>query len=247
MSDQTHEGEFIQVGATPAPVDPVVDLDEENVDDLLNDDVFAEDSFSARLQAAPPLHSVSPTRRITGTPEAMSRPGIGGDASVQDQINQAVAAAMQGIVARLGINENAMHGTPFIAPDQVRLAAPTPPKFAKHYRCDSYPELTIQEKDMTALDRGERPESFPIPGSYIKFTRGHCFLQDKDVNKIRQIEAMRNAPGTLSNGESGGGNPSIYEDDGADIFRCSQGCENFITASKNAYKAHMRATHGVEI
>jgi len=129
----------------------------------------------------------------------------------------------------------------------VEMTSPPPVvplSFKKHYRCDIAPELVIQRLDMTSLDRGERPQANPLPGEYIKFRMGHLHTSDDDI--IAQIEWMKNRPtytpdmqGTL------GGNPSIYEDDGGDVFRCPQGCD-FVTASKNAWKAHMWGTHQVQ-
>jgi hypothetical protein len=122
---------------------------------------------------------------------------------------------------------------------------PAPPSFKKHYRCDLSPEIVIQLLDMSALERDERPQANPLPGQYIKFRMGHLYTNDDNV--ISQLEWMRTRATYSSDMESTlGGNPSIYEDDGSQVYRCPQGCD-FYTASKNAFNAHMMGTHQVQV
>jgi hypothetical protein len=105
--------------------------------------------------------------------------------------------------------------------------------------------LMIQEMDMSSIERGERPQSNPIVGQYIKFRMGHLYTSDE--NQIAQIEWMiSHAPLTSDGQDVVGGFPAIYEDDGAQIYHCTAGC-GFVTASWNSYKSHMRATHDIVV
>lgn len=128
---------------------------------------------------------------------------------------------------------------------QAPAAAPVtiPERYKRVYRCDLYPNLMIQALDMSALDRGERPQSYPIPGLYYQFRNGR--FATNDDNAIRQLDWMIATPSQV-NGEVAGGNPAIYVDDGGATYRCTR-CEDFITSSRNAYIAHMKALHGVDI
>lgn len=153
-------------------------------------------------------------------------------------IDQLVADAVAKLVAKGVINIPA-------AAAQVQPPAPEVPKYKKHYRNDLNPDLIIQALDMSALDRGERPQANPVPGKYIRFRLGHLYTNDD--NTIRQLDYMSTRPMYNSDGETVGGNPAIYEDDGEVVFRCTAGCEDAVFASKKAYKAHMRGLHGVDI
>jgi len=122
---------------------------------------------------------------------------------------------------------------------------PRPPSFKKHYRCDVTPELQIQRLDMNALDRGERPQANALPGEWIKFRMGHHYTSND--NDIRQIEWMRTRSGHSADGSATmGGNRSIYESDGGDVYHCTAGCR-YETASKNAWISHMWVTHEMEV
>lgn len=125
----------------------------------------------------------------------------------------------------------------------VAPKAPEVPNYKKHFRNDLRPDEIIQRLDMSALDRGERPQANPIPGSYIKFRLGHLYTNDD--NDIRQIEWMISRPATDSEGNTIGGAPHIYEDDGSVLLHCAVHEKTF--ASKAAYDAHMRSVHGVGV
>lgn len=118
--------------------------------------------------------------------------------------------------------------------------APLPaPQYKKHFRVDNVRELNIQALDMSVLDVNESPSKHPIPGKYYTFRNGH-FLTSDD-NAIRQIEwILENSKDGASGAVSG-----IYEDDGTSIYRCDS-CD-FITASHNAWRAHLRSQHGREV
>lgn len=150
-----------------------------------------------------------------------------------------IAAIVQAEVAK------ALAGYTPAAPPQPIPVIPELPKYAKHYRNDLNPDIQIQELDMTALDRGERPQANPIPGSYIKFRLGHLYLQDKDENKIRQIEYMKSRPMYTMEGDTVGGNPAIYEDTGEVLYECRFCGPEAKFATKAAYDAHRAGLHGV--
>ena len=168
---------------------------------------------------------------------------VGGDSSFQDAlIQRAIEDQVRKAIAAQG-SEFLKTLQASIPQPMLPAQEPAPPSYKKHYRCDTHPDLQILALDMSSLDRGDRPSANPIPGEWIKFRRGHLYTSDDNV--IRQIEHMKGRPAVSSDGQrSLGGNPSIYEDDDADIFRCTAGCD-YITASKNAWKAHMMATHQV--
>jgi hypothetical protein len=175
------------------------------------------------------------------TPALAQKPTVEPAATSNDW-QQEFLGQIQGLVAAEVAKLQVSVGT---VPVEMTSPPPVAPlSFKKHYRCDAAPELVIQQLDMSALDRDERPQANPLPGEYIKFRMGHLYTSDDGV--IAQIEWMKNRPtytpdmqGTL------GGNPSIYEDDGADVYRCTQGCD-FVTASKNSWEAHMWGTHQVQ-
>lgn len=110
-----------------------------------------------------------------------------------------------------------------------------PPSFKKHYRSETYPELVMQKLDMTALDRGERPQSNPLPGETINFRMTHLYTNDDDT--IRQLEwVLRERVGT----------GSFYEDDGVGVYECTAGCD-YKTASLTGFKVHMLSRHQIEV
>lgn len=178
-------------------------------------------------------------------------------ASTGDQWETTFLAQIQGMIATevaRAVSSSLPPAPPAPAPSAgtipVPLTHPEPtplPGFTgKHYRNDHNPQAIIQRLDMTALDRGERPQSNPLLGEYIIFRMGHLYTDDPDV--IRQLEWMRKRP-QLSPDQSQtmGGNPSIYEDDGEGVYHCDQGCVNYHTASRNAWAAHMLSTHQIEV
>ena len=118
-------------------------------------------------------------------------------------------------------------------------------KYLKHYRCDSSPEMEVLELDMES----EAPHLTPKPGAgMMKFRRGHFFAMTE--NQVKQIEWMRaGARGVPDAKTKFGGVSGIYEDSGEILYYCPYGCtaDQFVTASKDAYHAHLRATHNVEI
>lgn len=134
---------------------------------------------------------------------------------------------------------NAQSPNPIVHAEQRGRSQPEPESYLKHYRCDVSPDLTIVRRNADGDKLGS-----PIKGQYIKFRRGHYFATDQDV--VDQIEwLMRNPTTSPSNPEQViGGVPTIYEDDGRDLIRCEYCPEPFVRGS-NAYKAHLRATHGV--
>jgi hypothetical protein len=115
-----------------------------------------------------------------------------------------------------------------------------PHQFKYHFRNDVNPSVKIQAMDMSAIDRGERPQDNPLYGHWYEFHVGH--FQTDDENAARQLKWMMENVPVDANGQTVGGNLAIYEDDNSVIFRCPQ-CD-FVTASPSGYKAHRRATHG---
>lgn len=217
--------------ATPE-VDPVIDLDES----LDPDDPDFADDETEQGEWGLALDNLAPQQPPATVPVD----------AVSEMINAAVAAALNKFSAEVDqkveqkIKQN--QATPLIADTSLQYVPPA--KFKKHYRNDVAPNLKIQELDMSSLDRDDRPQSNPISGRWIQFRSGH--LHTNSDNVIRQIDYMMNRDMYAHDGEETvGGNPSIYEDDGADIYRCAQGCTDFITASKASWKAHMRSVHGV--
>jgi hypothetical protein len=172
--------------------------------------------------------------------------------SIQDMLREELQKLLPSILGNLPTQPYEAYGKDSIVATRSSTPLPmnekafNPPKrYKKHYRCDVSPSLKIQLLDMSSLDVNERPQSTPIPGQWIEFHRGHLYTDDDNV--IRQIEWMRNRAMYSPDGQTTlGGNPSIYEDDGAEIFRCTQGCD-FVTASRNSWKAHMWATHGTQV
>lgn len=154
-------------------------------------------------------------------------------AQLQDIIKASVAEETRKAIEKAGI----------AAPLAESSGDPTTPKFEfkKHYRCDVSPNLKIQALDMTGVEYGARPQDSPLNGEWIEFRLGHYFTNND--NHIAQIEWMMQRQSVDAEGQTIGGNPSIYEDDGTSIFRCPH-CD-FVTASPNGFKAHLRASHGV--
>lgn len=133
----------------------------------------------------------------------------------------------------------------FVAPGQQNAPAVTPTSsFLKHYRNDSSPEIQVVELDMDS----ESPRLNPLPGSpTIRFRRGHFFATTE--NQVKQIEwMMAGAKGVTGAKEKFGGSVGIYEDPGEVLYYCPHGCsaDVFVSATKSALDAHLRATHGME-
>jgi hypothetical protein len=149
------------------------------------------------------------------------------------QQDAAIAAAVQSALAELGL---------------ANLASPAPkeefvaPSFKYHFRNDVSPHVKIQAMDMSALDRGERPQDNPLIGHWYAFHVGH--FQTNDENAARQLRWMMSNVPVDSNGQTVGGNLAIYEDDNSVIYRCPDPSCDFVTASPAGFRAHRRATHG---
>lgn len=187
------------------------------------------------------------------TPDVHNKPSaepasVGGDAWGARAQENLIAEQVRKALEKLGLNEEnirgALVGGTVAVPDPIGgqqfSNAANLPSFKYHFRCDVSPELKVQMLDMSAIDRGERPQDYPLAGRWITFRLGH--LQTNDENVARQIKWMMERPSISGDGQTIGGNPSIYEDDGSVIFKCPD-CD-FVTASANGYKAHRRATHG---
>lgn len=161
--------------------------------------------------------------------------------AILDSFN--IAEIVERQVAEALAKQQQASGNPIVHAESRVANAVEPQKYIKHYRCDLSEEAQIQRRAYNPeTDRLEsRPE---LKGQYIKFRRGHYFATDQDV--VDQIEwMMRNHTVDPTNQERIiGGAPHIYEDDGRDLIRC-QYCDEPFVRSSNAYKAHLRATHGV--
>lgn len=139
------------------------------------------------------------------------------------------------------LDTHGISATPAIAEDAPKV--PTPEfTFLKHYRNDVSPEIEVQELNMDA----EVPQMEPIPGSFLRFRRGHFFATTD--NQVKQLDWMLNmAEHSADTSQVLGGNRAIYEDDGEKLYYCTAGCskEDFVSASEAKYRAHMRGVHGV--
>lgn len=142
-----------------------------------------------------------------------------------------IQAAVRDALAQMGINQSS---------DVAPKSDFVPHKFKYHFRNDVSPSVKIQAMDMSAIDRGERPQDNPLYGHWYEFHVGH--FQTDDENAARQLKWMMSNVPVDAQGQTVGGNLAIYEDDNSVIFRCPQ-CD-FVTASPAGYKAHRRATHG---
>lgn len=92
------------------------------------------------------------------------------------------------------------------------------------------------------------PQMEPIPGSFIRFKRGHFFAVTE--NQVKQLDWMLNeAEHSADTSQVLGGNRAIYVDDDEKLYYCTAGCDknDFVSASEAKYKAHMRGVHGVII
>jgi hypothetical protein len=107
---------------------------------------------------------------------------------------------------------------------------------------DVSPHVKIQAMDMSALDRGERPQDNPLFGHWYEFHVGH--FQTNDENAARQLHWMMENVPVDAQGQTVGGNLAIYEDDNSVVYKCPDPECPFVTASPAGYKAHRRATHG---
>lgn len=131
----------------------------------------------------------------------------------------------------------------FVTNDGPIVATPTFSHLG-HYRNDVSPEIEVQELNMDA----EVPQLEPIPGSFIRFRRGHFFATTE--NQVKQLEWMMNtAEHSHDTTQSLGGNRALYKDDDEKIYYCTAGCSagEFHSASEARFKAHMRGVHGVEL
>jgi len=146
---------------------------------------------------------------------------------VQEELIQ---KAVQDALNKMGLQQN----------NEAPKSDFVPHKFKYHFRNDVNPSVKIQAMDMSAVDRGERPQDNPLYGHWYEFHVGH--FQTDDENAARQLKWMMENVPVDSNGQTVGGNLAIYEDDNSVIFRCPQ-CD-FVTASPSGYRAHRRATHG---
>lgn len=220
-------------------------------DDLIEDKEAETEALAAAITPIPeavnPLGQIefnaNPMPENADSPVVLTEPEPKPD--WQDELMKSLRVNLQEMVAQEVAKSSPVKPVGTVPVDLSNQPPATPPSFKKHYRCDANPNMQIQRLDMSALDRGERPSANPLPGEFIHFQRGHLFT-DND-NDIRQIEWMKNRP-AFSNDltQTMGGNPSIYEDDGVDLYHCSQGCD-YKTPSKNAWKAHMWGTHQVQV
>lgn len=156
-------------------------------------------------------------------------------------------------------------GNRVVLADKRGDAHPKPPSFLKHYRCDVSPNLVVFARSVVKDESGNatglyKPTQWstdakrfrdpdPVAGLKIQFRRGHFFATEQwQVDQLDWMMKNKSVkPGSDSiNPEILGGNPTIYEDDGIQIGGCPHCGEPFVPGS-NALKAHMRATHGVEV
>jgi hypothetical protein len=180
------------------------------------------------------------TQTETGQVVATSTPEWSPEA-ILDSFN--IAEIVERQVAEALAKQQQQTGNPIVHAEQRVAQANVPEKYLKHYRCDVSDEGQIKRRryDPTTDKLYDDPE---LKGKYIKFRRGHYFATDQDV--VDQLEwMMRNHTVNPSTGEVIGGMMTIYEDDGRDLVRCEY-CDEPFVRNSNAYKAHKRATHGVE-
>lgn len=185
-------------------------------------------------RSAPPTYPAKPVVGSAPPDVSPHAPSIADDPVIRRAIQSEVAT----LLAAMGIQG--------VSTPVNMQTAPViqPPKYLKHYRNDKSPTVSYQELDMRALDRDERPQQYPIAGSYIRFRNGHFYAMTQ--NQVRQMEWMMQNDAYAGDGLSViGGDPSIYEDDEAALYHCNRGCDWPGTPSKNAYHAHMRSVHGI--
>jgi hypothetical protein len=140
-------------------------------------------------------------------------------------------------------------------------ASPPPPKFLKHYRCDTSPNLVIHARTIVdgvphrskewSTDAKAWRDPDPLAGKRIQFRRGHFFATEQWQVDLMEWKMSHPSIDPSSGAEAPivvGGNPSIYEDDGINnVGDCEYGCGLSFVPGSNAYKAHLRATHGVGV
>jgi hypothetical protein len=164
------------------------------------------------------------------------------------------------IERRLSAQGQAVHaGNAEVVAETRERQYQSPAKYLKHYRCDTSPQLVIHARSIVDgkpyrptkynyLNKGwEDPD--PLAGKRIQFRRGHFFAtQQWEVDLVEW--KMRNPSVDPNSGSEApqiiGGNPSIYEDDGlSSVGLCEYGCGMSFVPGSNAYKAHLKATHGI--
>lgn len=138
-------------------------------------------------------------------------------------------------------SQNKSKETPIVEAESRGTQAHMPTTYIRHYRCDVSPDVTIQRRVYNA-DQDKLEEM--LPGERIVFRRGHFFSTDQSEDD--QLQWMMRNPSFDPRDPSRviGGNPTIYEDDGRDLVACQHCGEPFVRGS-NAYKSHLRASHGV--
>lgn len=207
-----------------APAAPKVDVDDLVVSDPF-DGVKVEDMVDTETEAQPFDESDDLSKLLS-----------------QPLFSQAIQKIVdQQVNGRLGGSSP----NTFVSPGQQNAPTVTPDvSFLKHYRNDSSPEIQIVELDMDS----DVPHLNPLPGApTIRFRRGHFFATTE--NQVKQIEWMiAGARGVDGAKDKFGGSVGIYEDHGETLYFCPYGCpaDVFVSASKDALNAHMRATHGVD-
>lgn len=172
------------------------------------------------------------------------------EASFKDADLRAALAEQEAMLAKIieqKVNEALLaarmnQGNPVVNAETRTPAAVTPQKFLKHYRCDVSPDMQIQVR---GYDRDADKLGAPIKGHWIKFRRGHFFATTQE--QVDQLEWMIRHPlfDPAEPGQVIGGNPSIYEDDGQQVTKC-QFCDEVFVMGSNSYKAHLRASHGLD-
>lgn len=193
--------------------------------------------FSEELLVADPLENPE----VANDAEPVEAPAVT-DASffASPEFSKIIKSMVDNELAKVAQGRNSI-----VAPGQHAAPSVTPSDaFLKHYRCDASPEMEILELDMSS----EAPHLTPKDGQMIRFRRGHFFATTE--NQVKQIEWMiAGARGVPDAKTKFGGVTGIYEDSGEVLYHCPYGCsaEQFVTASKDAYHAHLRATHNVEI
>jgi hypothetical protein len=205
-------------------------------DDALNEAVDTEDQNNHLGDGDDEIADYrdhSPALLVSSFAQTPDEPVVSwADAAAENQRIQEelIQKAVQDALNKMGLQNR----------DEAPKSDFVPHKFRYHFRNDVNPSVKIQAMDMSALDRGERPQDNPLYGHWYEFHVGH--FQTDDENAARQMKWMMNNVPVDAAGQTVGGNLAIYEDDNSVIFRCPQ-CD-FVTASPSGYKAHRRATHG---
>lgn len=156
-----------------------------------------------------------------------------------DQSIDLQALIREQVAAELERVKRESASAPVVLAETRSAPAYEPPKYLKHYRCDTSPDLTIVRVNMS-----DGKPNGAMKGKYIKFRRGHFFATEQ--GEVDQLEWMRQTPpfDPLEPGKVLGGNPSIYEADGKELTPCEH-CGELFVAGSNAWKSHLRASHGI--